>query len=332
MHLVLQRYRHCRILLREEEWVSVGVQGKSEQEKDFSDDPADESHCGLLVYVSFAAGCTRSMVANAAETIVNLPLLTTGLWGDGTSEPRSLLDFVSMSSTSKALSSVVLCPQANLISKIRGKSSLTYRGQCAKDEGHQLFSLFACHVMGFLLERQSEIRESTLPPNYLRWKEAWVQEQQQESYRAQQQQRLESQPDPSIDPKELFRQTKSDMYYAFDDEGMPTLDAEGQPLAKSAIKKLKKLRDAHAKRHDKWLLQQAQEPQNTADDKTTNAPTAMASENSADASKETEDDPTQIPEWTTEFNSCRVVVGSFGKRQGLSLESDMGPFCHVLQL
>jgi hypothetical protein len=27
-----------------------------------------------------------------------------------------------------------------------------------------------------------------------------------------------------------------------------------------------------------------------------------------------------------------VVAGSFGKRQGLEMKSDMGPFCHVLQL
>lgn len=32
-----------------------------------------------------------------------------------------------------------------------------------------------------------------------------------------------------------------------------------------------------------------------------------------------------------EDSFCRVVSGSFGKRQGLELSSEMGPFCHVLQ-
>lgn len=36
--------------------------------------------------------------------------------------------------------------------------------------------------------------------------------------------------------------------------------------------------------------------------------------------------------WTQKLQIAVVVVGSFGKRQGLEFSSDMGPFCHTFQV
>ncbi|CAM9646929.1 unnamed protein product [Heterosigma akashiwo] len=51
-------------------------------------------------------------------------------------------------------------------------------------------------------------------------------------------------------PEDLFR-AEVDKYSAFDDQGLPTHDAAGQPLTKSTIKKLKKEQDKHRKSWEK---------------------------------------------------------------------------------
>ncbi len=67
--IVVQRFRKCRLLIDELKYVTVGGGG-------------DDSGCGLLAYVSFASTATPSHVEQAARTLLNLPILTTGLWGD----------------------------------------------------------------------------------------------------------------------------------------------------------------------------------------------------------------------------------------------------------
>ncbi|XP_046552685.1 cysteine--tRNA ligase, cytoplasmic-like isoform X1 [Haliotis rubra] len=55
-----------------------------------------------------------------------------------------------------------------------------------------------------------------------------------------------------IPPSELFRK-ETDKYSAFDERGMPTHDAAGKELAKSAVKKLQKLYDAQEKKYNEHL-------------------------------------------------------------------------------
>ncbi len=43
----------------------------------------------------------------------------------------------------------------------------------------------------------------------------------------------------NIDPKEMFK-SQTDLYSKFDEDGVPTHDAAGVELSKSAYKKLKK--------------------------------------------------------------------------------------------
>lgn len=43
----------------------------------------------------------------------------------------------------------------------------------------------------------------------------------------------------SIPPQDMFR-SQTDKYSAFDEQGVPTIDAKGQPLSDKQLKKLKK--------------------------------------------------------------------------------------------
>lgn len=69
--------------------------------------------CGMLVYASFAKSATKDKVMQAAKTIMNLPVLTRGMWGDA-SETASALELASEGGNV----GVMLVPQANLISKV----------------------------------------------------------------------------------------------------------------------------------------------------------------------------------------------------------------------
>ncbi|ESP02550.1 hypothetical protein LOTGIDRAFT_237933 [Lottia gigantea] len=61
----------------------------------------------------------------------------------------------------------------------------------------------------------------------------------------------------SIPPSQLFLH-EIDKYSAFDEKGMPTHDKAGEPLSKSALKKLTKLYDAQDKKYQDYLKSQKQ--------------------------------------------------------------------------
>lgn len=52
----------------------------------------------------------------------------------------------------------------------------------------------------------------------------------------------------SIPPAEMFR-SQTDKYSAFDEQGLPTHDAEGEPLSAKQRKKLQKLWQAQEKKY-----------------------------------------------------------------------------------
>jgi hypothetical protein len=114
---------------------------------------------GLLVYVSFAKGCTASDLPAVVRKLLNLPFLTDGHWGDG-SKPTSVIaaarraaaasvdpetapaeaDRASFSTMPK-IPAVMIIPSAGLVSKVKGKG-LQYRDQCAFSDGRQLYMEF----------------------------------------------------------------------------------------------------------------------------------------------------------------------------------------------
>ncbi|TMW63959.1 hypothetical protein Poli38472_014664 [Pythium oligandrum] len=55
-----------------------------------------------------------------------------------------------------------------------------------------------------------------------------------------------------VPPTEMFK-TQTELYSAFDAEGLPTHDAAGAPLTKTTIKKLKKEQDKQKKLHETYL-------------------------------------------------------------------------------
>lgn len=257
VHLVIQRYRSCKILLDEREWRAVGgSSGGSTTTKATTDDDGknrDGNHCGWLVYTSFASGCNPESIQKAVLTLFQMPLGTWGHWqervvvastGSG-GRPQSLASMMEQLSLhhhqeqpqtdattagtttndSNPRLSVVLCPQANLVSKVKqnGKS-VQYHGQCDKSLGEQLFVYFGLSLQALLLERQCELRQEPLPESLQTWK------------------RLDS------------------------------LDA------------------------------------------------ALSHDSSSSWA------------WQSSLDMVTVVMGSFGKRQGLEFSSDMGPFCHTVQL
>jgi hypothetical protein len=96
VHVVVQRYRWCRLLLNDTEWCTVGGDRDSSSSNRRLNDTRTSNttkHCGLLVYTSFAHGTTIATLQKAALTLVQMPLMTWGHWqersGGGTATPTS---------------------------------------------------------------------------------------------------------------------------------------------------------------------------------------------------------------------------------------------------
>lgn len=293
VHVIAQRYRSCRLFVQESHWIRT---------PSLADE--DEQHCGLLLYVSFAVGSNPQSVRSAAEACLNLPVLTTGLWGDGVSEQMSIRSVVRQ--RAKIKTSLTIVPQANLISKIKSQGkSIQYHGQVTKEVGEKLYNIFVDAIRSGIYE---EYCDGMTPDWYYQWKQSAFLDDVASN----------PSPDPSIPEAELFR---SDPQYGdFDVYGTPRTNASGEPLSKSAIKKLKKIQEAHSKRHAKWKEKQQNLPPIKENDLT--IPT-----------KEVGTEAILSIEWSELLQeSCPVIVGSFGFRQGLEFYSDMGPFCHEIKI
>ena len=365
LRLVVQRYRKAELLIDEKEYVSVGEQ---------------DEHIGVLVYVSFAKTATVEMVDKAALTILNLPIHTEGQWGDGQSSTKSILALqqqqqqqstASLSTTcpkAPPTLSILLVPQANLIAKItRNGKSVQYREQSTKQRGEDLYHRLVTSVRTTLLAHEEAHQHHVTTSSKKNKPEAHHQHTKNNKLT-----------DASIPPTELFRyrqqqqqQQAADsphpttthiMYGTFDDStGWPLTTAEGEPLSKSAQKKIQKQYKAHAQRHEKYQRKQQQQQDdnmNTVEPRTTDtsAPAAIAAaaavrrrtsvannnnnnEEELTTARTTqqheEDDQHRQKEHPNPLKRpsyVQLLAGSFGKRQGLKFDSDMGPFCHVMEL
>lgn len=262
-------------------------------------DDENSTSCGLLAYISFGSSTTQSQVETAAQTLLNLPVLTTGLWGDSS----SIQSILSLAATSVSSCSLVIVPQANLISKVKGKT-IQYHGQIDKDSGEKLYDYFCSHVQGILIEAQCEARSEELPEWYIKRKRFLEQQQSKKSH------------SPCTPPEEMFRDDFL-KYNEWDDRGIPTKDSEGNALTKSGLKKLTKIYEAHKKKHNKWK----EDEQRKCED-------ISASEQTTSSSMVTETPPAEQWDGSLDETFCHFVKGSFGKRQGLEFSSDMGPFVH----
>eukprot|EP00525_Craspedostauros_australis_P003231 CAMPEP_0198129658 /NCGR_PEP_ID=MMETSP1442-20131203/52244_1 /TAXON_ID= /ORGANISM="Craspedostauros australis, Strain CCMP3328" /LENGTH=358 /DNA_ID=CAMNT_0043790099 /DNA_START=103 /DNA_END=1179 /DNA_ORIENTATION=- len=330
VHLVIQRFRGCSLLVEESRVVTVGEHPpspKSVEEvllgassasasKDADANAQQQQHqeetlrpTGILAYVSFSKTANRETVQQAARTLLNLPVVTIGSWGDG-STTQSLLQMAKKLETTAnptrvhPLLFLIIVPQANLISKVKSQGrSIQYHHQIQKDLGKELYEHFNDCLRSMLLEQQCQCRGIAMTASSL----------------SSQNKTKSSIPDPSIPPSRLFEDAAQyqGLYTAERDEnGLPVTNrTTNEALTKSAKKKLRKVLEAHNKRHDKYL---AQKPD------ASKAPTVA--ESSVSSKMEDKESMQLDPKFVT------LVCGTFGKRQGLTFHSDMGPFCHVVQI
>jgi hypothetical protein len=355
-------------------------------------------HIGMLVYISFSKIATSDVVQRAAKTILNLPIQTEGAWGDGSST-NSILQAAAANANAEASKqqqqqqgkvattnnnnnnnvSIMLVPQANLIAKVtRNGKSVQYRDQIDKKQGEELYNLFVKYVKEILIENKQIITQQGSKTKTATTNKGTNNNNNNNAMAA---------ADPSILPKELFRHRQEQqlqqnqnqninttatntntplLYGSFDENtGLPLTTADGNPLTKSATKRIKKQYDAHTKRHEKYLLKLKQQqpipipiPIPTADTTTAAADTTTATTDDDDDDNNSNNQKIELredkqEEWTNDspcknkdkerenYNDddnedenlfVQLIAGSFGKRQGLQLVSDMGPFCHVIEL
>eukprot|EP00980_Cylindrotheca_fusiformis_P016162 scaffold4805_cov136-Cylindrotheca_fusiformis.AAC.17 len=300
LRMVIQRYRFARILIEETTVLSVGRKCSSLVVNDIS----SSASLGLLAYISFSSTATEEKVVQAARTLLNLPVGTLGAWGDG-SRAQSMLQLLTSfaddgkeSSNGTSPLSIILVPQANLIAKIKknGKS-VQYRDQIAKEKGNELYDLFCETVRNLLMDHQAVCRGGEKPStsksiHTINGKSATV--------------------DPSIPPNQLFRrrQSRSTEYGSFDDStGIPLTMHNGDPVTKSARKRMQKQYDAQVKRHEKYL--EKQKGSESSPPPEHDPPTSKQEEVKESPSKQL--DPSFV----------QLIIGTFGKRQGLEIQSDM---------
>ena len=113
----------------------------------------------------------------------------------------------------------------------------------------------------------------------------------------------------------MFRDTT--LYESWDDDGIPIAKVGGEKLTKSAIKKMKKQQLAQKKRYEKYLVSGG-----TA--KVSNEDTGKNNSKGRDGGEDI------VKKLDDGFVKC--VAGTFGNLQALSFESDMGPFCHLVNI
>eukprot|EP00392_Amoebophrya_sp_AT5.2_P005453 g5462.t1 len=255
---------------------------------------------------------------------------------------------------------LILIPQASLVAKLPlGEKTLKYHAQSSKELAEALYTKFAAALREYMAEQIQVVgagrpvakktkgaREGpggsgrdevlTVPPNKFfesgEWGK-WL---------------TGGQAGGDEDDQGAHRSAFS----RFDDvTGFPTHDAEGNELAKSKRKKLEKMWDKYKQKWEKQLAKGEaggpQAPTERSEQGGLEAPAVAAcSTSSANVVSDTrppEDDPQARPllkdseliltdlaagAAAKNFTLPRVIVGTFGGRQGLELVSG-GPFTHT---
>ena len=274
--VVTQRVDEASLLVdNQDEWVTIGK--------------------GLLLYVSFATGADLAAVQRAAKVLLGLPLCTrSGQWGDGASAASYLKICAAQAAAGEPLLELLIVPQAALCGRPSKGQTLTYLDQVEKEPGRELFRQFVAALSALVAEAVAP------PPNA-----AEVAAASKAASKAKQARTKQSALQP---PTELFHTTE---YSAWNGRGIPTQDAAGEAVTKSARKKLEKRMKAA-----KGKYERAQ----TAGSGATGAPVPPPAVESAAADTE------------EETQADTVKCGTFGNRQGLRVTATGGPFCHTFRL
>ncbi|CAJ1355901.1 unnamed protein product [Effrenium voratum] len=227
---VVQRCRSARLLLEEaaDRWAEVGR--------------------GLVLHVSFSKGIAAEAGADsdaaarclrqAAKSLLTAPLASSGHWQADHGDSESVVKLCLRGEAQ----SLLVVPQASLVCKLElGDKNLKYHQQCPRETAAALFEAFASALRAVARELMCTGSRHN-----------------QEAYEALAAQRAQA---ALVPPEEMFKQGDYEGKYSrYDDLGLPTHDKEGAELAKSAMKKLVKLREAQVKKYSKALEKRSSEP------------------------------------------------------------------------
>lgn len=261
---------------------------------------------GLVLNVSFFAGATDGGMKRAARKLLRLPLLSRGQWGDG-HEPESVLKLTKEESGVD----VLVVPQANMTGSASSKNqTVRYTDQLAKDAARSMYAAFCA-------ELALAAAEALLPEKKRSNAEVEAEKLEREK---------RNQQDPSL----TFRTGDfAGKYSLYDERGVPTHDAAGEPLAKAALKKCEKVYKARQAKFDKAAAKAASASAGVgaaAGAADVAAPAAAATDKPAEAVEVTlppaEEAAVALP---------RILCGVFGNRQGFKMVS-AGPTIHCFDL
>ena len=319
-----------RLVVQRARSASLKVYGKDGNDDNVLKETKEHSSLGIIVYISFSKRVCidttlqsdhKKDIMAAARTILNLPVLTSGEWGDG-SKPMSVLKMASNMkwkekpctdlSTSTYIVEyedahenvtsrgvfVMIVPQANLIckSKSHGKS-LQYHQQIEKKTGETVYYHLIKAISLLALEHQLKCQNKPIPSHV----------KEELNFLGGGNSKLEEIP-ASCPPHKMFQDY--DLYSSWDDSGFPLADIQGNLLSdilsNSRIKRLRKKFDQQKKRHENFLKSKNIRA----------SPTNIVTDNSA----------------VLDHTFLNLINGTYGRLQSLEIMSDMGPFCHVIDL
>lgn len=278
VHLVVQRCARARLLVDAEKdaWAEVGR--------------------GLVLYVSFAQGAAGvdegRLLRQVAKSALTAPLSTSDKWRADHSDAQSI---VALCREGEAQSLLVV-PQASLVAKLEaGDRNLKYYNQCAKEDARRLYHGFVEALGSVARELICGTTTQAKPLDAGAYNDLMAK-------------RAEA---ALIPPDQWFKVGENEGKYSrFDERGVPTHGADGEELAKSAVKKLEKVFAGQEKKFAKASAGGGIAAQGAAKEATAGAPAA---------------EELPLPEGMV---LPEVRSGTFGGRQGFELTTS-GPFTHA---
>ena len=133
----------------------------------------------------------------------------------------------------------------------------------------------------------------------------------------------------AIPPRMLFRCGEwAGRFGAFDERGVPSADARGQPLTMAERKRLKKVFDAHTKSHDQLKRGPVAAPASTNTTAAVGNPIGLTQATGGEGRNQPRARHAPPPPPVVHAGTC-VVAGEYSARQGLRLDAEIGPMAHV---
>ena len=297
VRMVVQRCTSAKLLVdNKDKWAEVGR--------------------GLVLHLGFAEGVQKDSFRGICRSLLRSGFSTSAQWSADHSDTKCVVDLVKEGTPQD----ILIIPQASTVCKVeKGDKYIKYNRQAEKELSRELFVEFGrvLRQVGRELITGEEVTKVD-PRKTNLFKERMANKA------------------PLVAPELLFKSGEYEgKYSAYDDRGVPTKDAAGEEIAKSQKKKLEKFFATHCKKYEKEQSAPKSEESGEVADKggypEAGNPVPEIKELSveqkyANLFKEIDDERIEMEKATPEF---RVVMGTFGNRQGFEMVST-GPFTHIL--